>query len=68
MRPLVSVLLLVAAAVPIGAMWQVREKRFDPVRITDARQVPGRYIGIDPDWRRDVLPVLVRRTVLRALA
>ena len=24
-------------------------------------------IGIDPEWRRDVLPVLVRRTVLRAV-
>jgi len=24
-------------------------------------------IGIDPEWRRDVLPVLVRRTVLRAI-
>ena len=29
---------------------------------------PLTNIGIDPDWRRDVLPVLVRRTVLRALA
>jgi hypothetical protein len=23
-------------------------------------------IGVDPEWRRDVLPVLVRRMVLRA--
>ena len=29
---------------------------------------PLTNIGVDPDWRRDVLPVLVRRTVLRALA
>ncbi len=28
---------------------------------------PLTNIGIDPLWRRDVLPVLVRRTVLRAL-
>src|SRR5438067_4495426 len=28
---------------------------------------PLTNIGIDPDWRRDVLPVLVRRTTMRAL-
>jgi 4-hydroxybenzoyl-CoA reductase subunit beta len=28
---------------------------------------PLTNIGIDPEWRRDVLPVLVRRTVLRAI-
>ena len=28
---------------------------------------PLTNIGVDPEWRRDVLPVLVRRTVLRAL-
>jgi len=28
---------------------------------------PLTNIGVDPDWRRDVLPVLVRRTVLRAI-
>jgi 4-hydroxybenzoyl-CoA reductase subunit beta len=28
---------------------------------------PLTNIGVDPDWRRDVLPVLVRRTALRAL-
>jgi 4-hydroxybenzoyl-CoA reductase subunit beta len=28
---------------------------------------PLTNIGIDPEWRRDVLPVLVRRTVMRAL-
>src|SRR5713101_8358254 len=29
---------------------------------------PLTNIGVDPGWRREVLPVLVRRTVLRALA
>jgi 4-hydroxybenzoyl-CoA reductase subunit beta len=29
---------------------------------------PLTNIGIDPAWRRDILPVLVRRTVLRALS
>ena len=29
---------------------------------------PLTNINVDPEWRRDVLPVLVRRTVLRALA
>jgi 4-hydroxybenzoyl-CoA reductase subunit beta len=29
---------------------------------------PLTNIGVDPEWRRDVLPVLVRRTTLRALA
>ncbi|HZX94603.1 MAG TPA: FAD binding domain-containing protein [Myxococcales bacterium] len=28
---------------------------------------PLTNIGVDPEWRRDVLPVLVRRAVLRAL-
>lgn len=28
---------------------------------------PLTNIGVDPEWRRDVLPVLVRRTVLRAV-
>jgi 4-hydroxybenzoyl-CoA reductase subunit beta len=28
---------------------------------------PLTNIGVDPDWRRDILPVLVRRTVARAL-
>jgi 4-hydroxybenzoyl-CoA reductase subunit beta len=28
---------------------------------------PLTNIGVDPDWRRDLLPVLVRRAVLRAL-
>jgi len=29
---------------------------------------PLTNIGVDPEWRREVLPVLVRRTVLRALS
>ncbi|HUJ29424.1 MAG TPA: FAD binding domain-containing protein [Myxococcales bacterium] len=29
---------------------------------------PLTNIGVDPGWRREILPVLVRRTVLRALA
>jgi 4-hydroxybenzoyl-CoA reductase subunit beta len=29
---------------------------------------PLTNIGVDPEWRRDILPVLVRRTVLRALS
>jgi 4-hydroxybenzoyl-CoA reductase subunit beta len=28
---------------------------------------PLTNIGVDPEWRREILPVLVRRTVLRAL-
>jgi 4-hydroxybenzoyl-CoA reductase subunit beta len=28
---------------------------------------PLTNIGVDPDWRRDALPILVRRTVMRAL-
>jgi CO/xanthine dehydrogenase FAD-binding subunit len=28
---------------------------------------PLTNIGVDPEWRRDILPVLVRRTVLRAI-
>ena len=44
------VLLLVAATLPLGAKWKDKEKRFDAVRITDVRQVPGRYVGIDPDY------------------
>jgi 4-hydroxybenzoyl-CoA reductase subunit beta len=28
---------------------------------------PLTNIGIDPEWRRDILPVLVRRAVQRAL-
>ena len=50
MRQTAFVLLLVAATLPLGAKWKDKEKRFDAVRITDVRQVPGRYVGIDPDY------------------
>lgn len=43
-------LLLVAAALPIGAKWKFKEKRFDPVPVTDVRQIAGRYVGINPDF------------------
>ena len=29
---------------------------------------PLTNIGVDPDWRREVLPVIVRRTTLRAIS
>jgi len=29
---------------------------------------PLTNINVDPEWRRDILPILVRRTILRALA
>lgn len=50
MKQIGMVLLLVAATLPLGAKWKDKEKRFDAVRITDVRQVPGRYVGIDPDY------------------
>ena len=50
MKQLTTLLLLIAAAVPLGAKWKTKEKRFDPVAITDARQIVGRYVGIDPDF------------------
>src|SRR6266576_2688804 len=50
MKQLASVLLLIVVAVPLGAKWKIKEKRFDAVRITDARKVAGRYVGIDPDY------------------
>ena len=50
MRQLASVLLLIAAAVPMGAKWKVKEKTFDPVAINDVRKAAGHYVGIDPDY------------------
>jgi hypothetical protein len=50
MRQLPTLLLLVAAALPLGGKWKSKDKHFDPVRITDVRQVAGRYVGIDPDF------------------
>ena len=55
MRQLGSVLLLVLAAIPItGAKWKTKDKRFEPVAITDVRQSVGHYVGIDPDYVVDV--------------
>ena len=50
MKQIASVLLLIVAAVPMGAKWKAKEKRFDPVAITDVRSAAGRYVGIDPDY------------------
>ncbi len=50
MKTIASVLLLVAATVPISAKWKEKEKRFEPVAITSVRQAEGRYVGIDPDY------------------
>jgi len=50
MRQLPALLLLIAAALPIGAKWKIKEKRFDPVPVTNVRQIAGRYVGIDPDF------------------
>ncbi len=50
MRQLPTLLLLIAAALPLGGKWKLKEKHFDPVRITDVRTIAGRYVGIDPDF------------------
>lgn len=50
MKQIATLLLLMTAALPLGGKWKVKEKRFDPVRITDVRHVAGRYVGIDPDY------------------
>lgn len=50
MKPLATLLLLTTIALPLGGKWKIKEKRFDPVRVTDVRQVAGRYVGIDPDY------------------
>lgn len=54
MKTLASVLLLVVATLPLSAKWKEKEKRFDPVRITNVQQVEGRYVGIDPDYVVDL--------------
>jgi hypothetical protein len=54
MRQIASVLLLVVAAIPMGAKWKTKEKRFDPVAITDVRKAAGHYVGIDPDYVIDL--------------
>ena len=50
MKQIGMVLLLIAATLPLGAKWKEKDKRFDAVRITDVRQVAGRYVGIEPDY------------------
>lgn len=50
MKQLPALLLLLTAAIPIGAKWKVKEKRFDPVSVTNVQQLAGRYVGIDPDF------------------
>ncbi len=54
MRQLPALLLLVAAALPLGATWKVKEKRYDPVPVTDIRKIAGRYVGITPDFAVDL--------------
>ncbi|HYS56431.1 MAG TPA: hypothetical protein VER58_21945 [Thermoanaerobaculia bacterium] len=54
MRQLPALLLLVTATLPIGAKWKVKEKRFDPVPVTNVQRIAGRYVGIDPDFVLDL--------------
>jgi hypothetical protein len=54
MRHLPALLLVVAAALPLGAKWKAKEKRYDPVPVTDIRQIAGRYVGINPDFAVDL--------------
>ena len=50
MKHIASVLLLIVAALPMGANWKANEKRFDAVAVTDVRKVAGRYVGIERDY------------------
>jgi aminopeptidase C len=50
MRKLVLASLLLAAAIPLVAKNKYKEKRFEPVTITNPAQAAGRYVGIDPDF------------------
>jgi hypothetical protein len=54
MKQLPALLLLLVAALPIGAKWKVKEKRFDPVAVTNVQQIAGRYVGINPDFVIDL--------------
>jgi hypothetical protein len=54
MKQLPALLLLLIAALPIGAKWKVKEKRFDPIAITNVQRVAGRYVGIEPDFVIDL--------------
>lgn len=49
MRKLAIALLALAAAIPVVAKTKHKEKRFEPVAITNPAQAAGRYVGIDPD-------------------
>ena len=50
MKNIAMLLLVVVAALPLVGKAKQKEKRYDPVRITDVRQLPGRYVGVDPDY------------------
>jgi len=50
MKNIAMLLMVVAAALPLVGKAKQKEKRYDPVRITDVRQLPGRYVGVDPDY------------------
>jgi hypothetical protein len=50
MKQLAMLLLLVTATLPIGAKFKFKEKRYDPVAVTDVRKIAGRYVGIKPDF------------------
>jgi len=54
MKHLPALLLLLTAALPIGAKWKVKEKRFDPVAVTNVQRIAGRYVGIEPDFVIDL--------------
>jgi len=54
MKQLPALLLLLTAALPLGAKWKVKEKRFDPVAVTNVQRIAGRYVGIDPDFVVDL--------------
>ena len=49
MRKLAIALLALGAALPLVAKSKNKDKRFDPVAISQA-QAAGRYVGIDPDF------------------
>jgi hypothetical protein len=50
MKNIAMVLMVIAASLPLVGKSKQKGKRYDPVRITDVRQLPGRYVGVDPDY------------------
>ena len=58
MKQLPALLLLLTAALPIGAKWKVKEKRFDPIAVTNVQQIAGRYVGWRQRRKRQRLAVL----------